>query len=1734
MTVTPENGSGLTLNPDRLTFTPQDWSQGQTVTVTGAQDPDAVDDGFKLTHTASGGGYQSVSAELPVTVKDDESPGILLSESFLPVAENGEATYTVVLGSRPTGVVTLNLGGAAGTDLTITPNQIVFQRDDWDEPVTVRVKAAADLDTTEDQATLTWTASGGDYENVTASLDVQVPDTISAAIEIDRDLHQLVEQATRSFYNVRLSLEPLGDVTVEVTPIGSPELRVGTTPANGTSPTSATLTFTPENWNEFQKLYVFARGDPDQDPENSMLGHDASGGGYDLAPAVNLQVLVDDNEATRRVVLSRSSLSISESGSGDYTVRLARRPTSDLTLTISGGGSALTVQPSSLPFTPENWNVRQLVAVTAAARVSAQDANLVLTHTGDGGGYASIAPEELPVTILRDVPHIAGGGVSVTSSALHAQDTYARDEVLAIAVTFDRDVTVDTSQGTPHLEATFDPPSSQVRNLGYTGMTGNRTLNFEYTVQASDRDSDGISVQDNALRLNGATVRAASDQRDADLSGTGLGTQANHKVDGGQALAEAGLSGLTLTYNGTPIILTPAFVSGTTGYTAAVATNIDSLDLAYTAAEGGTASVQPADASDTDEGHQVELDSAQTVVTVTVTRPPRPAGTYTLTINRESPTVSIAAVSDTVAYHLGEVGFTVTRNPVSAASLDVDLAFTQSATYLPAGALSRTVTIPANQTTGTLTLDVDDFTAGATEDGSLTAGIAADSNYTIGSDGSADVSMLAANPAITVRPEQARFEFLEDSGQQSIRIVAEAAAGVPVPSGLTFRVIPQRKNGSAVQGLDFLYNTAIIGFEAADFSAQDGRQVASKTFPVTLLDDNAVEGDEDFHFVLQDSGFPDAVVLTRSDGTPCPSSTCQADVLIVDDDSPPSQVTGLVLTPGGGELGVAWDRVPGADGYKVQWKSGAESFSDAATTGRQATISSGSTTSHTIDPLTDGTDYTVRVIATRSTFEGAPSDEAAERPDLPTLTIADASATEGSAVEFTVTLSRAITSDVTVGYTASDVTAVAGADYTAPDANTRLTIGAGDTTGTVTVDTTDDTDGEDSETFTLTLGNPSSNAVLGTAKTATGTIGDNDTTLTSITGVAFTNEPSDGEYGPGEVIEVSVTFDSAVDVTGTPRIPLSLDGSAAADSYALYDAGASSGTVLVFRRTVTTADDDDTDGIGVATDSLELDGGSIVTSGTSLPAGITHGALTGGNVRTRVIYDISIISTPAVGAPAPEGIYGPGENIDFTVSFSEFVVVSSGTPELIFVASDGARQHARYRGRTGSGLVFEWTVPSDVPGNEGGISVPGNVSADGVQLADAGLVLNGGRIINAVGQQVNIRHGDFGTDASVDTTGPALVSGAEGAVVDGDRLVLTFQQVDGSAEHLDENSVPSNTDFLVRVSGFSINGTSVEVDGSEIVLTLDRPAGHAEELRVDYIGDGTIQDLWGNAAANFASRSVHNDSPEPTLTVADVTVSEAGNQATFRVELDIASAEAVTVDYATADGTATAGLDYTATSGTLNIAAGRGSGTIDVPLLEDSLYEGNETFTLILSNPGNATIADDVATATIDDGDSVPTLSIGDASATEGNAVEFTVTMDRASQADVTVEYGTADDTATSDAAHEDGADYTAPAANATLTIARRRDLRHHLHPHRGRHGGRGRRNLHAHALEPVSQCQAGLAVAEQAGDGYDPERRPHTGLHHGRGLHQPAFGRGIQPGRGDRGQRHFRQGGGKCPGRLK
>jgi hypothetical protein len=196
----------------------------------------------------------------------------------------------------------------------------------------------------------------------------------------------------------------------------------------------------------------------------------------------------------------------------------------------------------------------------------------------------------------------------------------------------------------------------------------------------------------------------------------------------------------------------------------------------------------------------------------------------------------------------------------------------------------------------------------------------------------------------------------------------------------------------------------------------------------------------------------------------------------------------------------------------------------------------------------------------------------------------------------------------------------------------------------------------------------------------------------------------------------------------------------------------------------------------------------------------------------------------------------------------------------------------------------------------------------------------------------------------------------------------------------------------------------------------------------DLPGTASARVLWGTGRGSY--RRTGGIEQPSSLTIDDVAVTEGNvgtTNAVFTVRLSAPSDQPVTVNYATAPGTATAGSDYTSTSGALTFPVGTTTRTVTVPVVGDLLDEANETFFVNLWGASGALVADAQGMGTITDNDPLPVLSIDDFSGREGNTgttiAGFTVSLSAPSGRLVTVGYATADGTAAA------GADYTGGAA---------------------------------------------------------------------------------------------------------
>jgi hypothetical protein len=271
--------------------------------------------------------------------------------------------------------------------------------------------------------------------------------------------------------------------------------------------------------------------------------------------------------------------------------------------------------------------------------------------------------------------------------------------------------------------------------------------------------------------------------------------------------------------------------------------------------------------------------------------------------------------------------------------------------------------------------------------------------------------------------------------------------------------------------------------------------------------------------------------------------------------------------------------------------------------------------------------------------------------------------------------------------------------------------------------------------------------------------------------------------------------------------------------------------------------------------------------------------------------------------------------------------------------------------------------------------------------------------------------------ANVDATGvnPNFVEGA--------RFPLAVA-VDSAHVYWTDFNIPNTADGADGAVG------RANLDGTAVNQTFITGAREPEGLAVD--------------AAPPAA-------PPSRISIGDVRMAEgnAGQTALrFTVALDQAQSAPVTVDFATANGTAIAPGDYTASSGTVTFAPGETAKTVTVQVNGDTAVESAETFNVNLANAsGNATIADAQGVGTIVNDDqpviAPPSrIAIGDVRMAEGDvgqtALRFTASLDQAQSAPVTVDFATANDTATapSDYAATTGTVTFAPGETAkTVTV---------------------------------------------------------------------------------------------------
>ncbi len=1575
-----------------LTFAAGETSKTFTVSVTG----DTLNEGnetivISLSNATTG----IATASGTGTIVDND---LVFSIDSPSVAEGDSSsvtmTFTVTLSASASSPHTVDYADAgsgtatSGTDYTaIAGGTLTFAAGVTSRTITVSVTGDTAIEGNE---TIVISLSNATTGIATASGTGTIRDD-DLVFSIDSPSVTEGDSGSASLvFTVSLSTASASPHTVDYADAGSGTASSGT---DYTAVAAGTLTFAANETS--RTITVSVRGDTlNEGNETVVLTLSNASAGTAIATASGTGTIRDDD-----LVFSIDSPSVTEGDSGSvnltFTVTLNASASSTQTVDYADAGTGTAT--SGTDYTAVAGGT-----LTFAAGTTSQ--TIAVSVTGD-------TTQEGNETVVLELSN-ATTGISTASGTGTITDN---DLVFSI----DSPSAAEGDSGSANLTftVTLSASASSTHTVDYAQTGGTATSGTDYTAVAGGTltFAAGVTTQTIAVSVTGDTADEGNETVVIMLSnastgistasGTGTITDDDPKFSiNSPSVAEGDSSTanleFTVTLSGTRSSSSPLSVDyASSDGTATAGTDYTAVSGTLTFASGVTSrTVAVSVTGDT-------TDESNETVVLTLSNASAGTGistaTGTGTIRDDDPNFSINSPS-VVEGDSGPVNlvFTVTLSASASSPYTVDYADAGTGTATSGtdytAVTGSTLTFAAGETSKTITVSV----TGDTVD---------ESNETVAitlSNASSGTAISTATGTGTIRDDDPKFSInspsVTEGDSSSVNLVFTVTLSASSTSQLT--VDYAQTGGTATSGTDYAAVTA------GTLTFTPG--TTTRTIAVSVTGDTADESNE-------------TVVLTLSNATAGAGiSTATGTGTIMDDDPK----------------------------FSIGNASVAEGDSGSANLVFTVTLSASSTSQLTVDyaqtggTATSGTDYTA-VAAGTLTFPansttrtitvlatGDMLDEANEtvvltlsnatsgagistatgtgtiRDDDPKFSINSPTATEADSnsvnLVFTVTLSASSSSQLTVDYAQTGGTATSGTDYAAVAAGT-LTFAAGTTSRTITVSVTGDTANEVNETVIITLSNATSGAGIGTA-VGTGTITDNDTPGFSI------NSPSvaEGDSSTTNLV-FTVTLSPAPATAATVNWAEGTGGTATSGT----DYTAIAGGTLTFSagtatRTITVSVTGDTTHEADETVVITL---SNASTGTNISTASGTGTITNDDSGLS-------IDSPSV----TEGDSGSA-NLVFTVTLSP----ASSSQVTV--------NYARTGGTATSGTDFTALAASTTltfAANETSKTIAVSVTGDTINEANETVIVT---LSSASGADIVTASGT-GTITDDDTPSFSINSPS---VVEGDSSTANLE----FTVTLSPASYQATTvDYATATAGTATAGTDFTAISA---TTLTFAAGDTSKtFMVSVTGDTTdegagetvvaaLSDATGNAEIGTSSGTgtITDDDPKFSIGNASATEGDSGSvNMTFTVTLNSAGNSQYTVDYASTDGTATAGTDYTAVSGTLTFAAGTTSRTLTVSVTGDAANEANETLTVTLSNPSVGTaIATATGTGTITDNDT-PGFSIDSPSVAEGDSsttsLTFTVTLSPAPATQATVNWaeGTGG-TATS------GTDYTA-ITGGTLTFS--------------------------------------------------------------------------------------------------
>ena len=1170
-------------------------------------------------------------------------------------------------------------------------------------------------------------------------------------------------------------------------------------------------------------------------------------------------------------------------------------------------------------------------AITQAGSTT-RDANLDHSRPGTQGDHRVSALAE-----------IIGFGVTVTSSPRAAPQTYGRGERIDITVTFGAPVNATANTD-------FVLSAGGRKRAALLRGSGTKQLMFGYTVQAGDEDDDGIWIGDEDATLVGnrsgtpqnGTITSMADGTAATLNHSALGVLSAHKVDGSRVLPvkDARLSALSL---GTGVTLSPTFASGTTTYTASVANSVDAVTVTPTT-NHDDATIEYLDSSDNaladadtnTAGHQVALEVGNTVFTVKVTSEDgTTTQAYTVTVTRQAtapphPQADLLVsnngigIAGTIEFAVGNFQvatmFTAGDNPQGYALSSATI--TVAAANTAAGAASLAIYDVSGSNPGTKLFELSGNVASAgasTWDAPADSVLKTDTNYFL---------VVSKNTAGN------RFSIAgtEDDGQ----------------SGLNeWSIADSSRQTNILGGWLNLTSSLVMTLTGREIVGDDATLSALSLGTGVTLSPTFASGTTAYTASVANSVDEVTVTPTTTDSDATVEYLDASDTALADADT-------------------------NAAGHQVALDVGDTVFK-VKVTAEDGTTTQTYTVTVTRTPPTGG------VVVTLDLSEDESFEDAGRVTVMATASLASPEA-------FTVEIS------------ASPVAPATDDDFEL-SANRTLSFAANATesTGTVTISPVSDEDPEPNDV--VTVSGVVSNPAIPNPEDVRLTILNDDADLPQDIAI---DAPAAVDEGAGTA-NVTVTLTTGQNTA--PAIDAQLfyrPRSETATSGDDYTRPQGLGNrIAIVPVSAFSANADGT--AWVARHSFEI---GIVDDGEAEPEETIKFAIytNSNNSGTKQTIRIRDNDTPVmrnvrvVNGPGEAGMWSAGEQVELEVRYTLPVAVeqpssyyecwsynADGTcrapdPYVAVVFRSDARPGygevlgvapARYVSGSGTDtLRFAYTVGAAEAG------------ARGVEVVDGKVLLRGATIRPLGGGAAELSEFTRTRVMRVTVRKPG-----GGAWTAGDKVRVRVRFT-GPGQQQNKDKVDVNKTGGTPTIGLLLGdpqnrplARTASYEGGSGSSTLEFEyavtAGDGRISAVEVVADSL--ELSGATIRNKDGYDADLDHPgvvwssSLALSVRDTAANEGGTLR-FTMELAQASKAPVTVDYETADGTATAGQDYTAKRGTVTFAPGRTRKTVAVPVLRDEAAEDAETVVLRLSNvraEGSeepVEVTDPEAEGTIEDG----------------------------------------------------------------------------------------------------------------------------------------------------------------------